>query len=134
MKYKILEHKADLKIKAFGKSKEEIFSNFLLGINDFLKPTIKDQKKIKRKIIVKSLNLPSLLVDFINEVLYLNQVGKEVYFEAKFKEFSEKNIEAELIGKKVERFEEDIKAATYHEVAFKKKNNKTWEATLLFDI
>ena len=30
--YEILEHKADLKIRAFGKTKEELFLNMLLGM------------------------------------------------------------------------------------------------------
>ncbi|PIR90405.1 hypothetical protein COU04_00035, partial [bacterium (Candidatus Gribaldobacteria) CG10_big_fil_rev_8_21_14_0_10_33_41] len=35
-KYEILEHKADLKIRAFGKTKQELFLNMLLGMTSGL--------------------------------------------------------------------------------------------------
>lgn len=133
LKFKILPHTADLKIKASGKTKEELFSNMLNGMSQSQKPEIKSKEKIKREIKIKSLDLPSLLVDFLSEVLYLAQVNKEVYFKVRFKKISNNEIEGELIGQKVERFGEDIKAVTYHGLDVRQKKD-VWEATLLFDI
>ncbi len=121
MKYEILEHKADLKIRAFGKTKEELFCNALLGMTENQKPEIKNQEEIKREIKIKSLDLSSLLVDFLSEVLYQTQVHKETYNDIKFNKFSDTEIEGELIGQKVERFGEDIKAVTYHNLEIKQK-------------
>ena len=42
-KYEILEHPADLKIRAFGKDKKELFWNMLNGLQDSLKPNLKSQ-------------------------------------------------------------------------------------------
>jgi SHS2 domain-containing protein len=132
MKYEILEHKADLRIRAFGKTREELFLNMLLGMAESQKPEIKGEGKIIRQIRVKSLDLPALLVDFLSESLYQSQVNKEIYSGAKFKKFSDNELEAELFGKKAERFGEDVKAATHHNLDI--HHNKAWEATLLFDI
>ena len=141
MKYEILEHKADLKIKAFGKTKEELFQNALFAMAECMKPEIKKTEG-KRKIKIKSPDLPALLVDFLSEVLYLSQVNKEIYNEVKFKKFSDTpsagsgqaELEAELLGQKVERFGEDIKAVTYHSLNVRQKEDGSWEATVLFDI
>lgn len=133
MKYEILEHKADLKIRAFGRTKEELFLNILLGMTESQKPEIKEKEKTKKLIKIKSLDLPSLLVDFLSEVLYLSQINKEIYNELKFKKFSNTELEAELFGQKVERFGEDIKAATYHDLDIQQRD-KVWEAVILFDI
>ena len=133
-KYQILEHKADLKIKAFGKTKEELFLNMLNGMSQSQKPEIKSKKKIKRKIKIKSLDLLALLVDFLSEALYLSQVNKEIYSEAKFEKFSDTEIEGELIGQKVERFGEDIKAVTYHGLNIRQRKDGVWQAVVLFDI
>jgi SHS2 domain-containing protein len=132
-KYEILEHKADLKIKAFGRTKKELFSNILLGMTESQKPEIKNKEEVRRRIEIKSLDLPSLLVDFLSEALYLSQINKEVYFETKFEKFSDSEIEGELIGQKVERFSEDIKAVTYHNLDIHQKKGKIWESTVLFD-
>jgi len=132
-KYEILEHKADLKIRAFGKTKEELFSNMLLAMTESQKATILPQE-VRRDFKIKSSDLPSLLVDFLSEGLYLSQVNKEVYKEVRFKEFTDNEIKGELIGQKVESFGEDIKAVTYHDLDLHQEKDGIWEATVLFDI
>lgn len=138
--YEILEHKADLKIRAFGKTKEELFLNMMLGMISGLRPEILNSKIVKQKVEIKSSDIESLLVDFLSEVLYLTQVNKEVYTDIKFKRMTDPStssgqaeLEAELIGQKVERFGEDIKAVTYYQLKTE-RINRIWEATVLFDI
>lgn len=146
-KHEILPHIADLKIKVFGKTKEELFSNALLGMSDAFQAEIKKgpltskQKEIKRDIKVQSPDLEMLLVDFLSEVLYLTQVNKEIYTKVKFKKpltflttVNQVELECELFGQKVERFGEDIKAVTYHDLDVHRKKNNVWEAIILFDI
>ena len=133
-KYEILEHVSDLKLRAFGKTKEELFLNMLLGMSESQKPEIKKGKKTKREIKIKSLDLQTLLVDFLSETLYLSQVNREAYFNVKFRRFFDNEIEAELIGQKVERFGEDIKAVTYHGLNIRQREDGIREATILFDI
>ena len=134
-RYKILEHKADLKIKVKGSSEEELFLNALLAMEEGLRPGTKETKEeIKREIKIKSIDLPALLVDFLNEALYLIQVHKEIYNNVKFKKITDTELEAELFGQKLERFGEDIKAVTYHGLDIHQRKDGIWEATVLFDI
>ena len=149
-KFEILEHKADLKIRSFGRTKEELFQNMLLGMQESMKPELKTPgEETKREIKVKSLDWLALLVDFLSEVLYLTQINKEIYSDVKFKKFSGSELEAELFGKKVERFGEDIKAVTYHNLEINQRPERSkggrktnvlrpkdgsWEAIVLFDI
>ena len=133
-KYEILEHKADLKIRAFGQTKEELFLNALLAMEENMRPEVLNKDNVKREIKIQSSDLSALLVDFLSEVLYLNQVNKETYFDIKFKKFTDKEIEARISGQKVERFGEDIKAVTHHNLEIKQTKDKTWEGTVLFDI
>ena len=132
--YQILEHTADLKIKAFGKTKKELFLNMLKGMASALRAKTKNKKQKTKKIKIKSLNLETLLVDFLNEVLYLSQVNREIYNNIEFKKFADNQMEGNLIGYKVKRFGEDIKAATYHNLKISRKKDKIWETTVLFDI
>jgi len=134
-KYQILEHKADLKIKVFGKTKEELFENAMVGM---LKAA-KYQKKLKSqnskvKIKIKSMDLPSLLVDFLSEILYLVETKKMVFEKVEFKKFTENEIEAILIGKPLKRMGVHIKGVTYHDLDIHQEKDKTWQATILFDI
>lgn len=131
--YKILEHPADVKVQAFGKTKEELFLNAMLGMTEVLKANRLSQIA-NRKISVKSIDLNALLVDFLSEVLYLSQVNKEIYDDVKFSKLTDKELEGELSGNKIESFGEDIKAVTYHGLKIEKDKQGLWEGTVLFDI
>ncbi len=133
-KFEILPHRADLKIRAFGGNKKELFLNMLLAMAESQKPEIKSKERTKREIKIKSIDSPALLVDFLNEVLYLSQVNKEAYLDFKFKKFKDNELEGELIGQKIDKFEEEIKAATFHNLDVHQKKDKTWEGVVLFDI
>ena len=140
--YKILPHIADVRVQAFGKTKEELFLNAMKGMNAVLKPKIKDKKqKIKNKIKIESLDLNALLVDFLSEVLYLIQTNKEIYNKIKFTKFSDPSnssgqaeLEGELTGNKVSEFGEDIKAVTYHGLKIEKNKKGLYQTTILLDI
>lgn len=133
-KYEILEHTADLKIRAFGKSQAEVFSNILKGMFETIKPQeVSDGQEIVRDIKIKSQDIESLLVDFLSEALYLSDVNNEAYFTAKFKKLTNKELEGEIQGIKIEKFEKEIKAVTWHNLEIKKEKD-LWQATVLFDI
>ena len=133
-KFEILEHKADLKIRAFGKDKKELFLNSMIGMFEGARyeEEVKSQKS-KVKIRITSLDLPSLLVDFLSEILYLCETKKEVYQKVDFKKFTNNGIEATLIGKKLERMGVHIKGVTYHDLDVRQEKG-TWQAVILFDI
>jgi SHS2 domain-containing protein len=141
--YEILEHPADLKIRAFGKTKKELFFNTLKGMTESLKPEI-GEMIAKRTIKISSPDLEALLIDFLNEVLYLIQTNKEIYTNINFKKLTntphqkkfgtgQAELEGELIGKEAKRFGEDIKAVTYYDLDIHQEKG-FWEATVLFDI
>ena len=140
-KYQLLEHQADLKIKIFGKTKEQLFANALFAMTENMKPKIKRPIEItEQEIKIEASNLLILLVDFLNEVLYLTQINNKAYFNIKSINLSKSSslkkvrIKTKLIGKDVLSFEQDIKAATYHNLKFYQTQHNNWEAIVLFDI
>lgn len=132
-KFEILDHKADLKLRAFGKNKKQLFENAMIGMEHLLRAEGKRLKSKPKEIKIKSNDLNSLLVDFLSEINYLNEVNKEIYDKVKFAKFSDKELEGSLSGCKVESFGLMIKGTTYHNLEIKQKN-KIWEAIILFDI
>lgn len=133
--FETLEHTSELKIRAFGKTKKELFLNMMKGMTAALRPKVKRKnEKVKRTITLTSLDIDTLLVDFLSEVLYLTQVEREVYTNATFKSFSDTYLEAELTGQKAESFAEDIKAATHHGVNIHKNKNILYQVDVIYDI
>jgi len=123
-----------LKIRAYGKTKKELFLNMASGMQDALQPTTNNKQLTTRSLKIRASNLETLLVDFLSEILYLIQVNKEIYKDIKFKKFTDMEIRAELIGQKVASFGEDIKGVTYHDLEIKQNPMGIWQATVLFDV
>lgn len=134
--FKILPHTADIRLKVKADSLPELFIAATEGMMKILKESwIADKElRIKRIIQVKSPDKTALLVDFMNEVLYQSQVNKEIYIKVNLLEFSETALKAELIGQKIDGFDEDIKAVTYHEANIKQNEQDEWETIIVFDV
>lgn len=131
--YEILEHPSDLKILAFGKTKEELFLNMLRGMFLGAGAKTENQSIVSREIKIKSTDEQSLLVDFLSEALTLSDINNEAYFKVEFKKLTATELEAKIFGQSVEKMGLEIKAVTYHGVEIKKAKYG-WKAKVLFDI
>ena len=143
MKYKILSHPSEFRIRIYGKTIEELFINAVEAMAEVLSPEINlhiDFNDInKTEIKIESADCNSLLVDFLNEILAKSQIDKKIYFVSKIeiKKSEEKAIlSAQLFGSRVEKFSEDINAATHQDVGIKQINppGGEWQTDLVFDI
>lgn len=127
MKYEYINHTADLKVRAYGKTLEEAFTNAAIGGFDFLTDTSKIKKKIEKKISIKSKRIEALLYDFIEELLFL--LDTEAFIISGFKDMKikqEKNkfeLTAVAQGDNYKNYEVkgDIKSITYSEMKIHKE-------------
>jgi len=133
--YEILKHTADVRLKVEGETLERLFSDALKGMMKILKTDIPAGRPgVKRQVSVNAPDKTALLVDFLNEILSLSQINKEIYPVIAFDELSETSLKGNLEGVGVDEFDEDIKAVTYHEAEVKMNNGGKWETMLVFDI
>ena len=99
MGYEILGHTADIRLKVWGLSREDLFRDALLGMMSIIKAKGEGRKaKNKRAIKIESADETERLVDFLNEALLQSNINKEVYMDVRFKSLSETKLEAELFG------------------------------------
>lgn len=143
--FEIVPHTADIKIRAYGFTLEEVFKNALKGMFASIKPRSQRIKyiddniniskyDIEHRVVVKSLDINLLLIDFLSECLYLSDVHNEAYFDVRFNVFSYDELECIIFGVKIMEFEvAEIKAVTYHDFVFEQIDD-TWVVTLVFDI
>lgn len=135
-KFKFLEHPADIKLRVFGANLPELFINAALGMMTFLygEKTIKAQKLVtnKKSIEISGDNLEMLLVNWLNEILFLSDIHNCVYVEYKIIEFIENKIVAKIGGYGAVA-QDEIKAVTYHELSIKQVDDG-WQAEVVFDI
>lgn len=132
--FEFLEHTADVKFQAWGKTIEEAFSGCALAISRTLcKEDIKKKKVYRIKVFGQ--DNESLLYNFIEELLYL--VDTENFLPAKVKEIKIKdnNLVAKIIGDNSEKYEikNYIKSPTYNDMFVKKEKDK-WVVQVVIDV
>ena len=121
MKYRYLEHTADIKIQAFGKTLNQAFQNSALAITNYISKGEKIKSKLTKEISLKGTDQKSLLYKFLDEILYLFDAESFLTASAKIK-IKENTLTAELKGDSSENYKDldHIKAATYAEMHIKK--------------
>ncbi len=134
MDFEVLPHTADLRIRAWGKTKEELFLNALRGMSSVMgEAAVGQPSTVERSIKLAAPDTAALLIDFLSEALSQSHLNREVYTDVAFAELSEKSLQATLVGVPVPEFEKDIKAVTYHGVEIK-ETDQGYEATVIYDI
>jgi len=143
--FEILPHTADLKIRAYGSNLQMLFCNVLKGMFESIHPLgsgcvwendrLRCEKlPIERMIDVASHDLPSLLVDFLSEALYLSDVYGEAYLDVVIDDISHTHVCGVLRGVMVDDFEAgEIKAVTHHDLVIEERDGE-WVAEVLFDL
>jgi SHS2 domain-containing protein len=141
-KYEILPHPSELRLRIYGKTLEELFKNAALALAEILKHNAekifeKRPKAKSYKLKAKSLDINSLLVDFLSEILAKSQINKCIYLTRDINLRTSdvlRLLEAKLMAYPVERFDEDIKAVTYYGVDIKKNFQGIWQTEIVLDI
>ena len=70
-KFRFLDHTADAKFQAYGRTLEEAFANAALAVASLMWDPAEVETKIEHPIDVQGRDLEQLLVRFLGEVIYL---------------------------------------------------------------
>ncbi len=137
-KFKFIEHTADIKFQAFGKSLEDAFKNSALAMFNAMHDGKVKEKNIA-KIKAEGKDFESLLYNFLEEFLVL--FDSEGFFLSKIKKIKidKKNfkVEAEAVGDDAENYEmhADVKAVTYNDMFVRyDKNSGKWIIQAVLDV
>ena len=127
MSYKFLEHTADVKFQAEGKTIEEAFTEAAMALKEtILKGKTKIAEKVKKRISVDGKDKESLLYNFLEEFLFLLDSERFVLSKIDKIKIDKNNLIAEVSGDMANRYKisNDVKAVTYNSMFVKKDKNK----------
>ncbi len=135
-KYSFLAHKCDIRLKVEADTIANLFHAALEGMNCIIKG---DEKPLEGKdqdmiVDIDSVDVTALLVDFLSEVLLETHTEYIVFDKLEVLELNENHCKARLFGGRVDGFDEDIKAVTYHEADVVQNNRGNYESVIVFDI
>jgi len=136
MEVKIIPHTADMGLEVQARTLKELFAGIALAVSSLLVKG-KIQKRSVRTVELKEHDRESLLVNFLNEIVFLFEVQRFVAGEVRILKLGKKSLRAELSGERfsLKRHEPGtpVKAATYYDLALKKAGG-FWRVRVIFDV
>jgi len=133
-KFEFLEHTADIKVKLYGVTLQEIFENGISSFAHYVNSGNKISSTKGKLIDVQGQDINSLLYNFFDELIYL--IDAEHFVACKgIVTLRGNNLHAEIFGDDVKKYNlKQIKAATYAEMSVEKKKSGIWEAIVVLDV
>lgn len=132
-KFEEIDHTADLAIRAYGRDMKELFANAAYGMFALMAEPSLEEPVCERKVELESTDYESLLVDWLNELIYLHEVEWETYSQFAVEALSPTNLEARVAGRPTKHKTKAIKAATFYDLAIEETANGL-TATIVFDV
>ncbi len=137
-KYEFLEHVADAKFKAYGKTLEEAFENVAIGMFNIMVKTEKVEPKITKTLEIKGEDLKSLLYVWLEKLLILLDSDRFLLNKAKVEKINKKDgykFKAQIFGDKISNkyaLFGEVKAATYSDMVIKEQKG-IWTIQVVVD-
>jgi SHS2 domain-containing protein len=134
MRYRLLDHTADALVEAYGETISERFANAAFALFDQMTDvsTVKPVGEVK--VVLSADNEEQLLVDFLQELLFLHDTDNYVFSEFEV-EVAGLNLEAVVRGEQFDHLHHPkrsvVKGVTYHNLII---DNKGKTLTVLFDV
>ena len=134
--FKILEHTADVGIIAYGADIKEAFTNAAKGVFSLITELDTVGEVTYRDIELTAPDQESLLVGWLNELIYLFDVENILFKRFDITQLNHTHLKARAYGEKVDRSRHElkigVKAATYHMLKIEKNNGS--KVQVIFDI
>ncbi|MFQ5952989.1 MAG: archease [Candidatus Omnitrophota bacterium] len=136
-RYEQVPHTADFAARIYGKDLPELFENAAFAMFDIMADLEGLQTKEAVNVQVEADDKESLLISWLNEILYIAYIKGFLFGEFNVKSLAENKLTAEVRGEKLkgktDRFRAEIKAATYHDLEII-KTDTGYEVTIVFDV
>ena len=134
--FEIVDHTADVGIIAYGADMNQAFANAARALFSLITELDDVAEVLYRDIELTAPDEESLLVEWLNELIYLFDVENIVFKRFEITKLNNTQLKARSYGEKVDKsrhkLKTGVKAATYHMLRIDKDNG--CKAQVLFDI
>jgi len=135
--FEILEHTADVGLRARGETPAELFENAAAGFLEIALDRETVQERESRPLAAEAADREALLVNWLQEVLWLVDAEGWLPRRVAVEEISETRVSGTAYGEPRDtarhRFRIIIKAVTYHQLAVVQAGGG-WRATVFLDV
>ena len=135
--YEVFEHTADIGLHAYGDTLAELFIHAAQGMESLMVPLEQIRIQVSREIVVDGHDSVSLLIAWLNELIFLFDTEYLIFREFNIDDLSETHLKGRASGEPYDAYRHDlssaIKAVTWHEATVERTENG-YKARVIFDI
>jgi len=135
--FEIIDHTADIGISVYGRTLKELFSNAATALFSLISNLEQVKATDTRTITVNAPDRESLLIRWLNELIYLWDTEHFIYSRFEIVRLTSKYLEANCFGETLDPSRHtvyrDVKAATYHMLQIN-RDNQGYQTRVIFDI
>lgn len=133
-RFEEIPHTADWSFRAFGRNQRELFANAAHALFTLQGAEPRgNAKTVERDVVVAEIDLESLLVSWLNELLFLQEQHREVYDQFNFSRLNATALDARITGKPRGKMDKIIKAVTFHNLKIEQTQDG-WQAVVVVDV
>jgi SHS2 domain-containing protein len=136
-KWETFEHTADLGLRAWADTLEELFAALGEAVAAQICPADCINRRETVKVLAQADDLEALAVEFLSELLRLFQIRKFVFSGVSVQSIRHGRLEAVVRGEPVDlarhQLGEEIKAVTYHKVKIAREGSQ-WVGQVILDL
>ena len=136
-KYEFIEHTADLGFRAFGATVEALFAHAGEAFFEALVNLETVEERIEKTIEAEAEALDNLMVNWLDELLYLYETEGLLFKRFQVKSIQEYALQVTAAGEVLDLARHEIragiKAVTYHQLYVEERGG-LWEAQVILDI
>lgn len=132
-RWQVIPHPADFRLRVGGSTLAELFEAAAIGMFAAIKPLWKkNAKSVEYEVVVEGADHETLLVNFLNELLYRSDTENVAFDEAQVT-LTDTKLHAAVSCRPIERFDLEIKAVTFYNLEIR-RTPRGFEAVITFDI
>jgi SHS2 domain-containing protein len=137
VRFRTIEHTADIGIEVEADNLSELFEGVAAAMFSLIVDPDTVRQTVERELSLESGDLEELLFMWLNELLFVLYADGLLFSGFKVKDIGEDRLVATATGEKLDpqrhRLDEEIKAATYHEMMVERRDDG-WKARVIFDV
>ena len=137
MDYEVLDHTADVCLRVYGRSFEEILTNAACGMMDLITDREKVEPSESVQIEAEGKTREEILVHWLQEILYLHQVKKMFFHHFEVDRVTETQVTGKAFGEKIDfdkhEIGSDVKGISYHNLRLETLGDRL-KVDIIFDL
>ncbi len=130
--FREIAHTADWELEVWAPNLLLLLEQAALGMYELTAAQISSEPRISRHITLQYIEPETLLIDFLNELLYLAE-SERLIFDNFELQVDADELHASLLGASIVSMDKEIKAATYHNLEIA-QTNQGLLANIVFDV